>query len=125
MIGIGTIAAWLASRNPGMTLAHARRLVTAGAIALGVLLAVGGFSLWLYLHDKGVVEADRAQSKAEVTQKAREADERARGASEAVPDKVEQENDKARDAARGSSDPLRDGLDSLRTEARGDRDRAR
>ena len=90
MIGIGTIAAWLATRNPGMTLANARRLVTAGIIALGVLLAVGGFSLWLYLHDESVRKVENLE------RDNRDLKNNARANEKAGLSKVERDRDEAR-----------------------------
>ncbi len=50
------LAKFFLARNPALTLGHAKRLAT-GALILGaVLLAAGGFALWLHFHDEGVEE---------------------------------------------------------------------
>lgn len=60
---IGAISAWLA----GMGLSESiSRKVAVGVLIVGValLVAVSG-ALWLHFHDKGVIEADRAEANAE------------------------------------------------------------
>ena len=48
------IARWLIARHPAMTLAHAKRLATAGLIILGIVLLVGGVLLWDHFDDRAV-----------------------------------------------------------------------
>jgi hypothetical protein len=48
------LARWLVSRNPAMTLAHAKRLATGGLILLGIVLLVGGVLLWDHFDDRAV-----------------------------------------------------------------------
>lgn len=115
------LAKLLIARNPALTLAHARRLVTRGLAVVGVVLLVGAGALWLHLHTKAAVEADRTAAKLEAVSRAREADERAEAAGNQTREAIEDANDRAREAAAGSDDPLGDGLRSLRGEA--DRDR--
>lgn len=48
------LARWLIARNPGLTLAHAKRLANAGLIVLGIILLVGGAFLWDHFDDRAV-----------------------------------------------------------------------
>jgi len=48
------LARWLVSRNPAMTLSHAKRLATAGLILLGIVLLIGGVLLWDHFDDRAV-----------------------------------------------------------------------
>lgn len=79
-----------------------------------VLLCAALFGLWLWQHDRGVIE----EHEAEVTEQVGKLDDDGDlAASEAAADKkagIEKENEDARKAADGSDDPLKSGLDRLR-----------
>lgn len=79
----------------------------------GVLAAVALLA-WLNAREREAVEQDRLKAKAEVLERARDADTRSVGETRAVQDEVERQNDKAREAAAGSDDPLKSYFDSLR-----------
>jgi hypothetical protein len=111
---IPILARLLIARNPALTLAHARRLVTVGLAVAGIVLALGAFALWLRLHTQAAVEADRSAAKAEAVSRAREADDRAHEAASASQDSIEASNASAAEAAAKSEDPLKAGLDELR-----------
>lgn len=50
------IARWLVTRNPAMTVAHARRLATIATILGAAVVAGLAFAAWLAFHDAGVRE---------------------------------------------------------------------
>jgi hypothetical protein len=100
---------WFLALSP-----FARRALIIGGAAIAILAA---FGLWLHMHDKAVVEADRSAANAKAVSTAREADERAQEAGNRKSEDVEDANDRAREAADGSDDPLADGLRSLRRKA--------
>lgn len=83
-----------------------------------ILIAAGilAFIVWDIFDDKAAVSADRGESKAVVTGRARKADETAHGAAQGKIKQVEQSNEQAREAADGSDDPLKSAFDELRAE---------
>jgi hypothetical protein len=108
------LAKLLIARNPALTIAHARRLVTVALAVAGVLLMLGAFALWLHLHTEAAVEADRVEARAEAVSRAREADEHAERAAGATQDSVAASNASAAEAAAASDDPLKAAMDELR-----------
>ena len=52
---IGFIDKWLVTRNPALTMAHARRLVQIGLVLALVVLIVGGIALWDHLDDNAAI----------------------------------------------------------------------
>lgn len=48
------LAKLLIARNPALTIAHARRIATAGVVIAAILVGAIGFGLWLHFHDAGV-----------------------------------------------------------------------
>lgn len=84
-------------------------------MAAGVALVLA-FWLWLYKHDRAVVKADREQARAEVTERARDADEASQAKTEAIRAKVRQSSRKAQEAAAQSDDPLKTYFDTLHQE---------
>jgi hypothetical protein len=97
------------------------RLHKAALIGAAVVALLAAFFIWLAVHDRGVVEADRSASNAKAVTTAREADERAETAATGQSDRIEKGNRDAEEAARNSDDPLADGLRSLRESPRPDR----
>lgn len=71
-------------------------------------------TVWLKLHDRALIKADREAAAAAATQTARAADADARTKVDTTRSEVEATNDDAQQAAAGSDDPLRSAFDSLR-----------
>lgn len=74
---IAMIAGWLMSRNAALTLPYARRLAKIGLAGAALALLVGGFALWLALHDRGVIERHETEQKLEEASTALEGERRA------------------------------------------------
>ena len=83
--------------------------------AIGIVLAITAFMLWLNHRENAAVEADRAKAAAEIAPRQQRAGEAAQATAAAIQTKAEKENDEARKAAAGSDDPLKSGFDSLRS----------
>lgn len=74
---VTTIATWLISRKPGMTLGHAQRLAKIGTIAAAVIVVVAGFLIWDHFDDKAAIERANLERQAEQAEMALEAERRA------------------------------------------------
>lgn len=74
---IAWIAAQLIALNPSLSIAAARRFAKTGVIGVSLLVLVGGFALWLKLHDRALVEEHETGRRLEQAQIAIESERRA------------------------------------------------
>ena len=58
------LARWLIASNPAMPLAHAKRIVTAGLILLGIVALIGAMLIWDHFDDREVIARDRLEANA-------------------------------------------------------------
>lgn len=74
---IGLLAGWLITRNPALTVAHARRLAKVATVAVIAVAAIVGWLVFDHFNDRAAVrehEAERVQAALEGERRASAAD---------------------------------------------------